>query len=96
MLKTISAYMNVALVDYDDSMKYHLVELLKESLRERSEYILEDSWEVVENKRKLYKNEDGSLESQEQVLSEIIETREILEVMTVALTVVYLAAEGEQ
>jgi len=95
MLKTISAYMNVALVDYDDSMKNHLVELLKESLREQSEYILEDTWEIVENKRKLYKNEDGSLESQEQELSEIIETREILEVMTVALTVLYLAAEEE-
>lgn len=68
-------------------MKTHVVELMKESLREQStEYILEDTWAVVENKRKLYKNEDGVLEIQDKELSEICETREMLEVMTVVLT----------
>lgn len=94
MLKTIGAYVNVALVDYDESMKDHVVELMKESLREQStEYILEDTWEVEENKRNLYKNEDGTMEIQDKetvegkLSSEIIDTREILEVMTVGLTV---------
>ena len=93
MVKTICAYVNVALADYDESMKNHLVELMKESLREQStEYIFEDSWEVVENKRKLYKNEDGVLEAQDPetiegtLFSEISDNREILEVMTVSLT----------
>lgn len=87
MFKTISAYMNVALADYDESMKDHMVELLKESLREKStEYILEDMWEVVENKRKLYKNSDGTLEIQDSARTDIAETREMLEVMTVVLT----------
>lgn len=87
MLKTISAYVNVALADYDESMKNHMVELLKESLREKStEYILEDTWQVVENKRKLYKNEDGTLEIQDPERPDIAETRVMLEVMTVVLT----------
>ena len=94
MVKTIGAYVNVALADYDESTKNHVVELMKESLREQStEYILENTWEVVENKRKLYKNEDGVLELQDEdtvegtFSSEISDTREILEVMTVGLTV---------
>lgn len=88
MLKTISAYVNVALTDYDESMKNHVVELMKESLREQStEFILEDSWGVVENKRKLYKNEDGELEIEDPERLEVNETREILEVMTVVLKV---------
>ena len=87
MVKTIGAYVNVALADYDESMKNHVVELMKESLREQStEHILEDTWEVVQNKRKLYKNEDGTLETQDKEVSEVSETGEILEVMTVALT----------
>jgi len=36
MVKTIGAYVNVALADYDESMKNHVVELMKESLREQS------------------------------------------------------------
>lgn len=91
MLKTISAYVNVALADYDESMKNHVVELMKESLREQTtEFILEDTWKVVENKRKLLKNKDGALEIQDPELSEISEIseiRETLEVMTVVLTV---------
>lgn len=92
-MKTISAYVNVSLAEYDESLKNHVVELMKDSLREQSEYILEDTWEVVENKRKLYKNKDGVLERQDQETSggtlspEISDTREILEVMTVGLTV---------
>lgn len=86
MLKTISAYANVALADYDESMKDHMVELLKESLREKSEYILEDTWEVVEYKRKLYRNEDGTMERQDPERTDIPETREMLEVMTIVLT----------
>ena len=94
MLKTIGACVNVALADYDESTKNHVVELMKESLREQSiEFILEDTWEVVENKRKLYKNEDGLLERQDE---ETIggtsslgthDSREILEIITVSLTV---------
>lgn len=94
MVKTIGAYVNVARADYDESMKNHVVELMKESLREQStEYILEDTWEVAENMRKLYKNEDGLLEMQDTetigdaLSSEISDTREILEVITVGLTV---------
>jgi len=94
MLKTIGACVNVALADYDESTKNHVVELMKESLREQSiEFIFENTWEVVENKRKLYKNEDGSLERQDEesgegaLFSEINDPREILEVMTVGLTV---------
>jgi len=34
----------------------------------------------------LYKNEDGTLEIQDPELSEISDTREMLEVMTVVLT----------
>ena len=87
MLKVISAYVNVALTDYDESMKDHVVELMKESLREEStQFILEDSWEVVENKRKLYRSMNGELELHDERLTEISETREILEVMTVVLT----------
>lgn len=94
MVTTIGAYVNVALADYDESIKNHVVELMKESLREQStDYIYEDSWEVVENKRKLYKNEDGALEIQDKEIigralsSETNDSREILEVMTVGLTV---------
>ena len=87
MLKVISAYVNVALTNYDESMKDHVVELMKESLREEStQFILEDSWEVVENKRKLYRSMNGELELHDEILTEISETREILEVMTVVLT----------
>jgi len=95
LAKTVGAYVNVALADYDESMKDHLVELLKESLREQeqsTEYILEDSWEMMENKRKLYKNEDGVLETlEEETVEDSLsldakDTREILEVMTVSLT----------
>ncbi len=93
MVKTIGAYMNVALTDYDESMRNHLVELMKDSLREQSaENILENTWEIVENKRVLYKNGDGewvvqSKELSGDSLSEISDTRELLEVMTVSLTV---------
>lgn len=94
MVKTIGAYVNVALADYDESMKSHLIELLKESLREQStEFVFENTWEVVENKRKLYKNENGELQVLDEettggtLLLEISDTREILEVMTVGLTV---------
>ena len=93
MVKTIGAYMNVALTDYDESMRNHLVELMKDSLREQSlENILEDTWKIVENKRIFYKNGDGEWVVQSKVLSgdclpEISDTRELLEVMTVSLTV---------
>ena len=94
MVKTIGAYVNVALADYDESMKTHLIELLKESLREQStEFVFENTWEVVENKRKLYKNENGELQILDEETtgglspSEISDTGEILEVMTVGLTV---------
>ena len=93
MDKTIGAYMNVALTDYDESMQNHLVELMKDSLREQSiESILEDTWEIVENKRILYKNADGEWVVQGEdllgdSLLEISDTRELLEVMTVGLTV---------
>lgn len=93
MVKTISAYVNVALSDYDESLKNHVVELMKDSLREQAtEYILENSWEVVANQRTLYKNEDGVWEIQEKetpegsLPSNIPDTREVLEVMTVGLT----------
>ena len=85
--------MNVALADYDESMQNHLVELMKDSLREQSvESILEDTWEIVENKRILYKNADGEWVVQgEDLLGdnvlEISDNRELLEVMTVGLTV---------
>jgi len=70
LLKRISAYLNVALVDYDESMRDHVVELMKESLREQStNIILEDTWEVVENKRKLLKNSDGKLELPDEELT---------------------------
>ena len=87
LLKIISAYINVALTDYDESMKNHVVELMKDSLREQAtDFILEDTWDVVENKRKLYKNEDGELEEKGEEPTEIRDTREMLEVMTVVLT----------
>lgn len=84
MLKTIGAYINVPLSDYDEGMLFHVVELMKDSLREQTiEIILEDSWEVGESQRKLYKNEDGFWEHSE----DIDDAREMLEVMTVNLTV---------
>ena len=87
MLKSISAYVNVALVDYDESMKNHVVELMKDSLREQStDIILEDTWEVVENIRKLYENKAGEMEVHDAELTAISETRKMLEVMTVVLT----------
>ncbi len=93
MVKTISAYVNVALEDYDESTKNHVVELMKESLLEQSsDFILEDTWEVVETKRKLYKNGDGVWEikeketNEELLSSESRGTREVLEVMTVGLS----------
>jgi len=93
MVKTISAYVNVALADYDESLKNHVVELMKESLREQAaENILEDSWEVVANQRSLYKNEDGVWVIQEKetpegsLPSNTQDMREVLEVMTVGLT----------
>jgi len=94
MEKTIGAEVNVALADYDESLKDHVVELLKETLREQStEYLLENTWEVVENKRTLYKNKDGELERPDKetpggtLSSEISDTREKFEVMTVGITV---------
>lgn len=92
MVKTIGAYVNVALTDYDEAMQNHVVELMKDTLREQTiENILEDTWEVIVNKSELYKNEDGLWERQDnplgKTLSEISDTREILEVMTVELTV---------
>jgi len=90
VIKTLSAYVNVALVDYDDSMLDHVVELMKESLREKTDdYIFEDTWKVEENKRKLYKNEEGVWVTQplESMFSEVIDSREMLEVMTVGITV---------
>ncbi len=87
MLKSISAYVNVALVDYDESMKNHVVELMKESLREQStDIILEDTWEVVENIRKLYENKAGEMEVYDAELTAISETQKMLEVMTVVIT----------
>ncbi|HBV86955.1 MAG TPA: alpha/beta hydrolase [Desulfosporosinus sp.] len=89
-IKTISAYVNVALVDYDDSVRNHVVELMKESLREKTnETILETTWNVEESKRTLFKNEEGVWETQpfDSTPSEEILTREMLEVMTVRLFV---------
>ena len=92
MLKKVSAYMNVPLSDYDEDTQFHVVELLKEFLREQSEIILEDTWEVQKNLRKLYKNEDGnwelpSIEPLDITLNMDSKIGEIMEVMTVALTV---------
>ena len=92
MLKKVSAYMNVPLSDYDEDTQFHVVELLKEFLREQSEIILEDTWDVQKNQRKLYKNEDGnwelpSIEPLDITLSKDSKIGEIMEVMTVALTV---------
>lgn len=88
MAKTMSAFVNVALADYDESLKDHVVELMKESLREQAtEYILENTWEVVENKRTLAINEDGVMETQDALSLEISDTRETLEVMTVGIAV---------
>ncbi len=93
MLKKVSAYMNVPLSDYDEDTLFHVVELLKDSLREQSvESILEDTWEVQKNLRKLYKNEDGNWELPSIEPSDITRSKdskigEIMEVMTVALTV---------
>ncbi|TGE36929.1 hypothetical protein E4K67_17685 [Desulfosporosinus fructosivorans] len=90
MAKIISASVNVALAEYDESLKKHVVELMKESLREKAtEYILENTWEVVENKRTLSVNEDGLLETQDEetMAPEISDTRETLEVMTIGITV---------
>ena len=92
MLKKVSAYMNVPLSDYDEDTLFHVVELLKEFLREQSEIILEDTWEVQKNQRKLYKNEDGnwelpSIEPLDITLNMDSKIGEIMEVMTVALTV---------
>jgi len=90
MIKTLSAYVNVDLVDYDDSMLNHVVELMKESLRELSDgFILEDTWKVEEDKRTLLKNDEGEWVPQqsEGMLSGVINIAEILEVMTVRITV---------
>lgn len=102
MVKTIGAYVNVALAEYDESMKNHLIELLKESLREQSTgFVFENTWEVVENKRKLHKNENGELQVLDEettggtLLSEVNDTREILEVMTVGLTVQVAGSDSD-
>jgi len=90
MIKTISAYINVALEDYDDSMLNHVVELMKESLREQSsETILEDTWKIEESKRRLFKNEEGVWvsESFTDILLKGTQENEILEVMTVGISV---------
>lgn len=94
MLKSIGAYMNVELCDYDEDMLQHLVELMKQSLRDQSfdVIILEDSWEVVTYQRTLYKNADGLWESQDvdssvSKHSQGLDDSEVLEVMTVGLTV---------
>lgn len=93
MIKTIGVYVNVALADYDESMQNHMVELMKDSLREQTtEYVFENTWEVVESKRTLYKNEDGQWEVQSKESygnspSGDSEIRETLDVMTINLTV---------
>ncbi|SHH85447.1 hypothetical protein [Desulfosporosinus lacus] len=97
MIRTLSAYVNVALEDYDDSMLNHLVELMKESLREQStETILEDTWKVEENKRRLLKNEEGVWVSQPLagIFSEDIQENENLEVMTVGIKVDAISEYG--
>ncbi|EHQ90064.1 hypothetical protein [Desulfosporosinus youngiae] len=86
MKKTISAFVNVALDDYDDSMLNHVVELMKETLREQYfEKIFEDTWRVEENRRCLVKDKEGAWVTQSS--ERIIESKEILEVMTVGITV---------
>ena len=90
MIKKISACVNVALVDYDASMMDHVIELMKESLREQYfETIYEDTWIVEENKRKLFKNEEGVWVPQpiNSMLFEGVDKGEMLEVMTVGITV---------
>lgn len=90
MIKTISAYVNVALEDYDDSTLIHVVELMKDSLREQAtDDILEDTWKIEEYKRKLFRTEEGVWVTQPFAgrLSEGIDEREMLEVMTVGITV---------
>lgn len=92
MFKTISAYVNVPRSDYNEDLLIHVVELMKESLREQSmEIILENTWKVQKQDRKLYKNEQGDWEL---LVNEPIdstdyfdsEASEILEVMTVTLS----------
>jgi len=90
MIKTVSAFVNVALKDYDESMLNHVVELMKETLREQYyEKILENTWKVEENQRSLIRNEEGAWVTQpfESTITEFIDTREMLEVMTVGITV---------
>lgn len=93
MLKTMGAYMNVPLEDYDEGMLFHVVELMKEKFREQGvETILEDTWNVQKTRRKLCKNKAGDWELMDNEPLEIIhneesKARETLEVMTVELTV---------
>ncbi|GAB6151752.1 hypothetical protein JCM17380_05020 [Desulfosporosinus burensis] len=93
MLKTIGAYMNVPLDDYDDGMLFHVVELMKEKFREQvEETILEDTWSVQKKRRRLSKNEDGDWELMDNeplaiIHNEESEVRETLEVMTVEIYV---------
>ncbi|MCB8816407.1 hypothetical protein [Desulfosporosinus shakirovi] len=64
-------------------MLNHLVELMKESLREQSaETILEGSWKVEENKRGVWVSQPLA-----DIVSENIQENEILEVMTVGIKV---------
>lgn len=83
MTKRISAYVNVAIEDYDESMLNHVVELMKDSLREQVfDVILEDKWEIEENRRTLFRNGEGVWESQQ---NDGRETKDSLEVMTVTV-----------
>lgn len=84
MTKRISAYVNVAIEDYDESMLNHVVELMKDSLREQVfDVILEDKWEIEENRRTLFRNGEGVWESHQ--IEDGRETKDSLEVMTVTV-----------
>lgn len=88
MKKTVSAFVNVAIKDYDDSMLNHVVELMKETLREQYfEKVFEDTWKVEENRRSLIKDEEGAWVIQPCDSTKFLDTKEILEVMTVGITV---------
>ncbi|KGK89801.1 hypothetical protein DP73_09210 [Desulfosporosinus sp. HMP52] len=84
MTKRISAYVNVAIEDYDESMLNHVVELMKDSLREQVlDVILEDKWKIEENRRTLFRNGEGVWESHQ--IEDGRETKDSLEVMTVTV-----------
>ncbi|SDH17357.1 hypothetical protein [Desulfosporosinus hippei] len=82
MIKRISAYVNIAIEDYDESVLNHVVELMKDSLREQVlDVILEDKWEIEENRRTLFRNREGVWESHQ--IEDGREIKDSLEVMTV-------------